>query len=121
MGSSFRKPVTVLRHTEGYYDEDGYWRDGEPQELTILASVQPMSAGASAHYTQMLGEGAFTSLLVELYSDEPFLFHKQGTEGRPTQEADVVLWQGRRMKIIQCEPWQNDVIPHYHSVAQEIE
>ncbi len=121
MGSSFRKPLTVLRMSGGKYDDDGYWQDGTTEEITIRASVQPMSVGAAARYTQMLGEGAFTSLIVDLYSDEPFLPEKQGSSERATQEADIVLWQGRRLKIIQCEPWLNDVINHYHSVAQEVE
>ena len=87
----------------------------------IRASVQPMTAGEAAHYTRPQSEGAFTSLLVALYSDEPFRPEKQANGARAAQEADVILWLGRRMKIIQCEPWQNDVINHYRSVAQEIE
>ncbi len=121
MGSSFRKPYTVLRTFVGHYDNDGYWHDGAVEEITISASVQPMRMSERLHYTQMLGEGAFTSLIVELFSDEPLLTEKQGNGVRPAQEADVVLWQDRMMKVIQCEPWQNDVINHYRSVAQEIE
>lgn len=119
--SSFRKPLTVLRTSGGYYDSDGYWHDGTAKEITISASVQPLSVGEVKNYTQMLGEGAFTSLMVALYGDEPLLPEKQANGERAAQEADVILWQGRRMKVIRCEPWQNDVINHYRSVAQEIE
>ena len=119
--SSFRKPLTVLRTTGGYFDDDGYWHDGMTGEITISASVQPLESQAQRYYTQMLGEGAFTSLMVALYSDEPLLPEKQADGQRPMQEGDIVLWRDRRMKVIQCEPWQNDVINHYRSVAQEIE
>lgn len=119
--SSFRKPLTVLRKSDGYYDSDGYWHDGKAEQITISASVQPMVAGESSHYTRMLGEGAFTSLMVALYSDVPLLPEKQANGERLAQEGDVVLWLGRKMKVIHCEPWQNDVINHFRSVAQEIE
>lgn len=119
--SSFRKPLTVLRTSGGYYDTDGYWHDGDVNEITISVSVQPMTAGEAKNYTRPESEGAFTSLLVALYSDVPFLPEKQAHGGRPAQEADIVFWLGRRLKIIQCEPWQNDVINHYRSVAQEID
>jgi len=120
MRSSFRKPVAVLRHTGGYYDNDGYWHDGETSDIVILASVQPLDQQQQSHYTQMLGEGAFTSNMVSLFSDEPFLADKQGEQGL-TQEADVIVWRGTRWKIIHCEAWQSDVINHFRSVAQEIE
>ena len=119
--SSFRKPLTVLRYSGGYYDSDGYWQDGTAEEIQIRASVQPLSAGEVKNYTNVQPQGAFTSLMVALYSDVPFLPEKQGSCTNSMQEADIVLWQGRRMKIVRCEPWQNDVINHYRSVAQEIE
>ena len=121
MSSSFRKPLTVFRYSGGYYDSDGYWQDGTVEEITIAASVQPLSVGEVKNYTNVLPQGAFTFLMVALYSDEPFLPEKQGSESTAMQKADIVLWRGRRMKIIRCEPWQNDVINHYRSVAQEIE
>lgn len=119
--SSFRKPLTVLRYSGGYYDTDGYWQEGTAEEITIAASVQPLAAGEASHYTNVQPQGAFTSLMVALYSDEPFLTEKQGSEADAMQEADIVLWKGRQMKIIHCEPWQNEVINHYRSIAQEIE
>lgn len=121
MSSSFRKPLTVLRTSGGHYDTDGYWHDGVVGEITISASVQPLSVGEVKNYTHMLGEGAFTALMVALYSDVPFHPEKQATGTRAAQEADVVLWRGRRLKVVRCEPWQNDVINHYRSVAQEID
>lgn len=119
--SSFRKPLTVLRYSGGYYDTDGYWQEGKAEEITIAASVQPLAAGEASHYTNVQPQGAFTSLMVALYSDEPFVPEKQGSTTDAMQEADIVLWQGRQMKVVHCEPWQNDVINHYRSIAQEIE
>lgn len=119
--SSFRKTLTVRRYSSGFYDSDGYWHDGFAHEIQIAASVQPLAAGEASHYTNVQPQGAFTSLMVALYSDEPFLTEKQGSDADAMQEADVVLWQGRRMKVVHCEPWQNDVINHYRSIAQEIE
>ena len=119
--SSFRKPLTVLRYSGGYYDNDGYWNGGTAEEIKISASVQPLSVGEVKNYTNVQPQGAFTSLMVALYSDVPFLPEKQASATDVMQEADIVLWRGKRMKIIRCEPWQNDVINHYRSVAQEIE
>lgn len=118
---SFRKKVTVLRTSGGYYDNDGMWHDGTSEEITIFASVQPLNYDEKAQYSTLAPEGATEYRAVKLYSNVALNPAKQELNGSTMQEADVVLWRGRQYKVVLCEDWQSDVINHYHMVAWEIE
>ena len=118
--SSFRKKQTVQRVTGGYYDDDGMWNEGTAEEFTIMASVQPLNADEKSQYTDMQPEGATNYNAVKIYSSTPLQVEKQAEEDNAGQEADILLWRGRRWKVVNCEEWQSDVINHFRMVAWEV-
>jgi hypothetical protein len=45
---------------------------------------------------------------------------KQAQDGIDGQEADILLWRGKRYKVINCEEWQSNVISHFKMVSWEV-
>ena len=112
----FNKQVTVVRSLAGAYNEDGVWQDGQTQELTILANVQPLNQREMEQYTSVLPGGNRTNLLVKIYTSEQLLLDSQMTG----QIADVILWMGKRYKIAMQEQWQSGIISHYRYIGVEV-
>lgn len=122
MMSSFRRPITVLRISGGYIDNDGMWNDGTSEEMTISASVQPLNADERSQYSTLAPEGATEFRAVKIYSNTALRPAKQALpDGTGTEEADIVLWCGRQYKVVLCEEWQSNVINHFHMIAWEIQ
>lgn len=122
MLSSFRRKQTVLRVTGGDYDNDGMWHPGAEEEFSIMASVQPLNQNEKAQYSDQRPAGASNFNAVKIYSDTPLRCKRQALpDGTPMQEADILLWQGRRWQVAQVESWQSGVINHYRMVAWEVE
>lgn len=120
--SSFRKQQTFLRVSAGYYDDDGMWHEGVPEEQTFLASVQPLNANEAQEYATLLQEGITQFNAVKIYSSIPLRPAKQELpDGTPGVEADILLWRGRKWKVVHLAEWQSDVINHYRMVAKEVE
>lgn len=119
--SSFRQKLTVLRANGGHYDNDGMWQDGSSEELTVYASVQPLNADERSQYSTLAPEGAAEYRAVKLYSNVPLKPAKQSEDGAELSDADIVLWRGRKWRIVLCEDWQSNVINHYHMVAWEVQ
>ena len=120
--SSFRKPCTVLRTAGGHYDDDGMWVPGTSEEFQVWASVQPMNEQEVAQYTHLRPEGASQFSAVKIYSSTALQEETQELpDGTPALEADVLLWRGRRWKVVLCADWQNDVINHFKMIAWEVE
>ena len=117
---SFRTKQTVERVTGGYYDDDGMWHDGEAETIEIIASVQPLNSDERAQYVEMLPEGATNYNAVKIYSNTALRIQKQAQGDIAGQEADVLLWRGKRYKIVSCEEWQSNVISHFRMVGWEI-
>ena len=117
---SFRTKQTVERVTGGYYDDDGMWHDGETATIEIIASVQPLNSDERAQYVDMLPEGATNYNAVKMYSNTALQVEKQEQDGNAGQEADVLLWRGKKYKIVNCEEWQSNVISHFRMVGWEV-
>lgn len=107
----FRKRIVYMRRTGGHMDEDGYWRAGAEKKGEIFASVQPLNI----REIEAMPEGQAKTSVVKLYTSEPLLTAVQGKR----QEADIVLWQGKRYVVTDCIPYQSDVISHYKIIARE--
>lgn len=122
MISSFRKKQTVRRYSGGFYDDNGEWQKGSYEEISIMASVQPLNQNEQQQYVDRMPEGGALYSAVKIYSDTPLLTAKQAQkDGTQLQEADVLVWRGRLWQVIQCEEWQSNVINHFRMVAWEIE
>lgn len=120
--SGFRKQQTFLRVSDGYYDDDGMWQEGTAEEQTFFASVQPLNANEAQEYATLLKEGITQFNAVKIYSDTPLRPAKQELPDKtPSVEADILLWQGRKWKVVHVADWQSDVINHYRMVAKEVE
>lgn len=120
--SSFRSQQTYRRYSGGYWDNNGEWNEGGYEELTFMASVQPLNSQETAQYVEMMPDGGVNFSAVKIYSNTPLRVEKQALkDGTPLQEADVLVWRGRLWKVIQCEDWQSNVINHFRMVAWEVE
>jgi len=117
---SFRTKQTVERVTGGYYDDNGMWQDGEVETIEIIASVQPLNSDERAQYVEMLPEGATNYNAVKIYSNTALQVEKQEQDGNAGQEADILLWRGKKYKIVNCEEWQSNVISHFRMVGWEV-
>ena len=116
---SFRTKQTVERATGGYYDDDGMWHDGQAETLEIIASVQPLNSDEKAQYVDTLPEGAANYNAIKVYSNTQLQVEKQEQGDIAGQEADVLLWHGKRYKILICEEWQSNVISHFRMIGWE--
>lgn len=117
---SFRKQFTILRRVtgSGYYDDDGIWVEGNSEgEITIKASVQPLNMQETA----ALAEGERTMNTVKIYTSTELYPAKEGIGGRRPQEPDLLLWNGKRWRVIACAAYQSGVISHYKAYAQEVD
>jgi hypothetical protein len=96
------------------------WHDGEAETIEIIASVQPLDLKGRTLYVEMLPEGAVHYSAVRIYSNTELRVEKQAQDGIDGQEADILLWRGKRYKVINCEEWQSNVISHFKMVAWEV-
>lgn len=106
----FRKKIVYIRRTGGHIDDDGYWQTGEEKQGEIFASVQPLNI----REIEAMPDGQAKTSAVKLYTSEPLLTAVQGKR----QEADIVLWQGKRYVVTDCIPYQS-IISHYKIIARE--
>lgn len=109
---SFRTKQTIIRTSNGSYNEDGNYTEGTTEEITIFASVQPISLD---EYTKMFPSGSRTVNAVKIYTNTKLYPDKENE-----QEADVLEWDDRKWKIIACHAYQSKVISHYKAYAQEV-
>lgn len=112
----FNKQVTVVRSLAGAYNEDGVWQDGQTQELTILANVQPLNQRETEQYTQILAGGNRTISMVKVYTKAILLTDVQMTG----QTADILVWRGKHYKIAMVEEWQSNIISHFRYIGVEV-
>lgn len=106
--SGFRKAVTVRRPPAGAY-VDGRWVEGVPSEFSILASVQP----ANGEDLQALPEGRRKDAVYKLYTDTVLLSASPEAKRNP----DRVVLFGEEFEVRNCQPWQNNVIPHFKVIV----
>lgn len=105
--SSFRRPQTIRRYTDGSYVK-GKWVAGQDcTELQILASVQPMTNSDMQH----LPEGKRIKRGVKIYTSE--LLKVDGTDN----QGDELLWLGIAYRVIAVAMYQMGVISHYRYYA----
>lgn len=112
----FNSQVAMFRKAPSGYNEDGIWQDSTETETTIIANVQPLNARENEQYTQVLGFGNRTVMMVKIYTNEVLLLDSQ----MGGQKADEIVWLGRRYKIAMQEQWQSNIISHYRYIGVEV-
>lgn len=118
----FRWKQTVLRaKSTGSIDNDGMAVEPTYEEISILATVQPLKENEKNLYTVANPNGEFYAGMVKVYSDVPLLTVKQADSSVGPAWADYIPWQGRYYKVVSCDAYQSGVISHYKSIAQEVD
>ena len=112
----FNSQVEVTRLNAGAYDNDGVWQDGTTETTTIIANVQPLNQSEREQYTQVLGFGNRTIMIVKIYTNAELKLDEQ----MGSQKADVITWLGRKYKIAMREQWQSNIISHYRYIGVEV-
>jgi len=108
---SFRKPHQIILCGEGKYVQ-GKWVDGMEQEpITIMASVQPATAG---DYDQMRAEpgGRRIERMVRMYTDA-----RLPVAGEDGSNGAILLWEGGRYVLIAVSPWRSTALAHFRYLA----
>lgn len=110
---SFRKPQTITRTTAGAYSNvTGYFVDGVTSNLTIQASVQPMSG----EDMKTLPEGKRLSDFVKVYTDSDL----QVLGEVAGLIADRLAWRGHTYECISADVRQMDVISHFKYIFSKV-
>lgn len=107
--SSFRTARTVLREAAGTY-VDGVWVPGARSVVTTQASVQPITKSTDL---KVVPEGRHFSDFVKVYTDDRLQVTADGEGVQP----DIIVHGGYGYELIDIEPNQNAVIPHYRYIA----
>ncbi len=116
--SRFRIPIQVIRFDNIVgYDNNGDYINGTPTEMTITASVQPLSAKDNSVIAAKDGQ-RFTDY-IKIYTDTELQPPQQSTSTRQEKEGDIVLWRNKRYRVTQCDPFQMNVISHFRVYARE--
>lgn len=108
---SFRKPQTIITRQPGGYVK-GRWVEGaENAPTTILASVQPATAG---DYDQMRPEpgGRRIERMVRVYTSE-----RLDVAGEGERNGAILLWEGERYLFVAVSPWRSTALKHYRYLA----
>jgi prephenate dehydratase len=101
--------IPVKRPVEGSYVK-GRWVEGaNPIPFTITGSVQPTSGDK----LQTLLEGKRVSSIYEIITDTKL----EVTDPLTGKTGDIVTIFGQDHEVIQCMPWQNNILPHYSCIA----
>lgn len=112
----FRKKVTVYRAgAGGYYNDEGEWVEGGREEITIKASVQPLTLREYNEVEEM-ADGKRITRAVKLYTDTELLPADDATG----EEGDMIEHRGKRYRIFRCDAYQSGVINHYKAYAMEV-
>jgi hypothetical protein len=114
--SSFAKPYTVKRQNGSLVN--GTWVATAPDDVAIMASVQP----ATARDMQNLPQGRRTNGAYVLYSDTEMLTTIAGDNdlGLDPRKADRITLFGEVFETMIVDPWQNDVLNHYRVLVAKV-
>jgi len=89
--------LLIVKRKSGGQRVDGVWVPGAETNVKILASPQP----ADANDLQNLPEGERDKDIFKFISNKPVYT----TEDRDGQEADEVIFEGNRYRVISSANW----------------
>lgn len=110
MNSIFRRhTITVTRTAHATY-VDGRAVRGTSSQFTIRASVQFGTGTKLMNNPEGRGDGR--DLI--LFTDTKLLTNTDAV----SPAADSFEWDGATYQVTKCEPWQNQIIPHYRIIGE---
>jgi hypothetical protein len=101
-------PVTIIRSAEGSWT-GGRYTKATPVEVEIEANVQPVPRGID---TRLKPEGDTTKLAFMVFTNDPI---RQKREGDGGYDADIVLWDGDELEVMEVARYQMGVLDHYEA------
>lgn len=107
----FRKPQTITRVTAGAYF-NGLWVPGSESQLTIQASVQPVSAEDQI----VMPAGKRLSDYVKAYTDSDLQIIDEIAGLQP----DRLTWRGHEYECISSGVHQMGVISHFKYIFSKV-
>ena len=113
MFKSFSRSITILRHSDGWYNDSGNYVDGSINEITIQASVQRLKMQALSALNVSIDGNYFVNY-IKIYSAEELIPSANHSNG------DMLIWNGRKYRVIYSSPSFGRVIEHYKSIAVEV-
>lgn len=107
MSIFFPTTITYKQVTGKYVN--GVWQKTEVED-TFLGNVQPITG----RELESLNIGRADLGKIKIYSNIELHVSKKGS----TNSGDVILYQNKKYEIIQIMSYQNNLVPHYKSLAE---
>ena len=106
-----RQTITVLRKSGGSYDVNDRWVEGVETPIEHkYTSVQP----ASAEDLKMLPEGERRDGMILIWDKEELIASLENS----AIESDIIVYDGRRYKVIMVNAWKTGILDHYEAIAE---
>ena len=103
-----KTPIQIERTSPGNWVK-GRWVEGLTTVINIEANVQPMRG----HELVVLPEADRTKDSIKVYSVE----HIDTVEDVKQEQADVVIWNGKRYKAIKSMQYQMGILNHTKTIC----
>lgn len=107
MTDILRKTLNVIRQHVGQYI-NGIWVDGDNETISIKASVQP----TPAEEMETLPEGYRTKESFTLFTSSVLKASLTNATN-----ADFVVINDEKYRVVKVAPWQNNLINHYECIV----
>lgn len=104
--------IEVLRALPGYWSDAGRWVSGDTETLEVEANVQPMRG----HELVVLPEADRTKESIKVYSVETL----QTAEEVKAEEADIIIWEGKKYRAIKTMPYKMGVLDHTKTICTRL-
>ena len=90
--------VRLKRKTDGFY-EKGIWKEGRPQYIKALASVQQPTKQQIELFTGLERDKDMKTFYVNKYV--------RGSSEFDDTEADIIMWKNREYRAMQVGEWES--------------
>lgn len=104
--------ISVTRRAAGSY-EDGVWVDGETEEISLSAIVQPMRSRELLNFP----EAQRTRQAIKIYCDTEL----QTADEDAGTRADLVAYGGRSYEVHQVDQYTELGLGHFKAVAFKVD
>ena len=103
-----KTPITLKRRGEGKWVNGRYFPAANV-EITIDANVQPMPRGID---TKLRPQGDITKQAYMVFSNSEIRQKREGDDG---WDADVIVWKGDELEVVEVSYYDSPVLGHYEA------